>query len=177
MDTPIKYSFNHELAASQSDSSNGDVNTVLLDAVPHALSANPSDNRDDRNGIDWWVHVESGNRLGVDCKVRRTDYMPKGEDDLALETWSVVERRVVGWTRDPAKKTDYVLWLWKDTGRWVLIPFPMLLAVFELNWKGWRKKYKTACQYTPDRDYHSECVFVPRRELWAEIYRRFGGAA
>lgn len=35
------------------------------------------------------------------------------------------------------------------------------------------------CDYTPraGRGYHSECVFVPRREVWATIYKRFGGVS
>jgi hypothetical protein len=51
--------------------------------------------------------------------------------------------------------------------------------VFELNWQAWREQHKTRQQFTPRQSggYHSECVFVPRREVWAEIYRTFGGAA
>jgi hypothetical protein len=52
----------------------------------------------------------------------------------------------------------------------------MLCKVFQDNWEQWKSAYKTAQQYTPNHGgYHSECVFVPRREVWAEIYRKYGG--
>lgn len=74
----------------------------------------------------------------------------------------------------------YVMWFWKDTGRWCLIPFAMLCGVFQSMWQAWRKEFRTAVQATEDlqggRGWHSECVFVPRREVWAEIYKRYGGS-
>jgi hypothetical protein len=42
-------------------------------------------------------------------------------------------------------------------------------------WEVWATFRKVRRQYTKDRGYHSECVFVPRREIWSEIYRRFSG--
>ena len=87
----------------------------------------------------------------------------------------IKEKRVVGWTRDAKKRTDYVLWFWQDTKRWCLIPFPMLCGVFSDKWQEWASMYKTRKQYTPGRDYHSECVFVPRKEVWAAIYRKYSG--
>jgi hypothetical protein len=70
------------------------------------------------------------------------------------------------------------LWLWKDTGRWCMIPFPMLCTVFRENVDNWKQRYKVARQYTPRAcgGYHSECVFVDRCEVWAAIYKRFSGA-
>ena len=38
--------------------------------------------------------------------------------DIALETWSVIEKLKIGWTRDLNKRSDYVLWFWLDTKRW-----------------------------------------------------------
>lgn len=86
-------------------------------------------------------------------------------------------QEIVGWTRDPNKRCDYILWLWQDTGRFCLVPFQMLCKVFSGNWMNWKSQFKTRKQKTrrASGDYHSECVFVPRREVWAEIYRQFGG--
>ncbi|MCP5528070.1 MAG: hypothetical protein H7A47_14860 [Verrucomicrobiales bacterium] len=70
-----------------------------------------------------------------------------------------------------------MLWLWQDTGRWCLVPFPMLCAVSQARWQDWRSSFQTAQQKTPSglgRSWTSECVFVPRVELWREIYGRFG---
>jgi hypothetical protein len=166
---------------SQGEAANQSVADILLSAIPNALSVTPAHKVNDRSGVDWWVECD-GHHLGVDVKVREEDWSAKPEpqraDDLALETWSVVERSVVGWTRDAAKRTDYVLWLWKDTGRWCLIPFPLLCGVFSELWEEWRETYKPPFrQHTPrwDGGYQSECIFVPRKIVWREIYQRYGG--
>ena len=132
----------------------------------------------DRNGVDYWVRLYNENKLGVDVKIRRNDWAKRGHDDLALETFSVREKWIEGWSRNPDKRCDYILWLWQDTGRWCLIPFPMLCAVMRETWLEWLCTFKFARQQTTDRSmpYTSECVFVPRRVVWAAIYRRFGGA-
>jgi len=55
----------------------------------------------------------------------------------------------------------------------------MLCKVFEQQWQAWSKHYKTRQQFTPrsgGSGYRSECVFVPRKEVWAAIYRQYGGS-
>ena len=157
-----------------------DVCDILLREIPGALNVHPAHDANDRDGVDWWVEVVGCRHLAVDAKVRERDWAAThpGEDDLALETWNVIERKEPGWTRDPSKRADFILWLWRDTGRWCLIPFAMLCRVFRANWREWSERYKTARQFTGDcaGGYHSECVFVPRKVVWAEMYRRFGGA-
>lgn len=180
MQPPLEYGFADRLAMSQGTSTNNNVAEILVQNIPAAVSAHQAHSSNDRTGTDWWVELSTSKHLSVDCKVRGEDWAKKTnpQDDLALETWSVVEKNVVGWTRDLTKKSDYILWLWTDSGRWCLVPFPMLCKVFELNWKVWREQHKTRRQFTPRQSggYHSECVFVPRRAVWAEMYRIFGGA-
>jgi len=176
----IDYDFGERLAMSHGVSQNKDIRRLILDNIPGALDVHPAHLENDRNGTDWWVEHITGRWLSVDCKVRESDWWATHpeEDDLALETWSVVESKVPGWTRDSRKRTDYVLWLWTDTGRWCLVPFAMLCKVFTDQWQTWSNKYRIAKQKTT-RDngsaYHSECVFVPRREVWVAIYLAFGG--
>lgn len=170
-----EYDFSQQLVMSNGVATNSDVTNILLSSIPGAISIQRATLDDDRSGVDWWVERKCGRPLGVDAKVREKDWTAKGEDDLALETWSVVERRVQGWTRNHDKKTDYILWLWQDTGRWCLVPFTLLCAVFQTNWERWASQYKCCQQYTRDRDYHSECVFVPRRVVWSSIYQTFSG--
>lgn len=177
----IEYGFQERLALSQGVSQSRDIKDILLENIPGALNAYPAHTENDRNGTDWWIEHITGRHLSIDCKVRESDWAAThpSEDDLALETWSVVEAEIPGWTRDIKKRTDYVLWFWLDTGRWCLVPFSMLCRVFGDKWQDWSGKYKTARQRTPrsnGQSYHSECVFVPRREIWAEIYRTFGGS-
>lgn len=171
------YAFGERLAMSQGISAGASVADILFRNVPGATAVSPASRQDDRRGTDWWVALRNGHKLSVDCKVRGEDYLRShGKDDLALESWSVVEREIVGWTRDPDKRCDYVLWLWTDTGRWCLVPFAMLCRVFIDGWVEWRERYSFCRQFTPNfGGYHSECIFVPRREIWAAIYKTFGG--
>jgi len=177
----FEYLFDERLMFSDGSVMAASVDQVLLSAIPGALNVTKAGKANDKNGTDWWVEHSSGRHLSVDAKVRSKDYAAieeKPEDDLALETWSVIENKVIGWTRNENKRTDFILWLWVDTGRWCLISFPMLCKVFQNKWERWREEYKTKQQKTPWHNgtvYHSECIFVPRREVWAEIYRTFGG--
>ena len=175
----LEYGFEERLAMSSGVAASADVRSILLKHIPGAVNAHQAATVNDRQGIDWWEEMSTAKHLAVDAKVREQDWAARNphEDDLALESWSVVEKQVPGWTRDVNKKCDYVLWLWKDTGRFCLVPFPMLCGVFSRRWQSWRVDYKTRQQHTPRANggYHSECVFVPRRELWAEIYRQYGG--
>ena len=171
----IAYRFDQQLLMSSGTVPVATVESVLLEYIPGAARVERAGIYDDRNGTDWWVYRQCGRQLSIDAKVRASDWRARhpSEDDLALETWSVIERQRVGWTRDCAKQTDYILWLWSDTKRFCLIPFPLLLGVFQDNWESWLKCYKHSQQFTPDGNYHSECVFVPRNIVWRAIYQRY----
>jgi hypothetical protein len=186
-----EYGFDEQLAMSEGVAATCNVVDVLLANIPGSLGVCKAHETNDRTGTDWWIEMNTGRHLSVDAKVRSQDWSAKtngAQDDLALEVWSVKGRkcadgsrdntRVVGWTRDDKKRTDYVLWLWTDTRRFCLIPFPMLCAVFTDKCDQWYKKNKHSEQFTPPRHhgqhgYWSECVFVPRRDVWAEIYLRY----
>jgi hypothetical protein len=176
---PLEYGFNDRLKMSSGYATNADVRSVLLQQIPGAVGVTQAATVNDKQGVDWWVEMSTARHIAVDAKVRSSDWAAKNpsEDDLALESWSVVEKNVIGWTRDSSKRCDYILWLWQDTGRFCLIPFPMLCKVFDSNWEQWKAQHKTKQQFTPmsGGGYHSECIFVPRRVLWAEMYRQFSG--
>ena len=172
---PHDFSFTAELKFSSESTVNHSVTAVLLAEVPGAVIVTRATAEEDRRGTDYWVSLATGKRVSVDTKVRRRDF---GLDDLALETWSVVEERRIGWTRDASKDTDYVLWLWEDSGKWRLVPFAMLCAVFIAHWSVWRKTYRRGVQRTTRAGrpaYHSEVVFVPRVVIWRAIYQQFSG--
>jgi hypothetical protein len=178
---PREYGFDERFLMSNGRSANADVSDILWSSIPGTKSVTRAGESDDRMGIDWWVERTNERALSVDVKIRSKDYSavnPKA-DDLALETWSVVEREIIGWTRDELKQCDFILWLWKDTGRWCLLPFPMLCRVFQELWQEWRATYRTERQKTTDRrtPYHSEVVFVPRRLIWREMYEKYGGVS
>lgn len=110
--------------------------------------------------------------LSVDVKVRSKDYSLRGKDDLALETWSVKGQKV-GWTRDTAKRTDYILWFWQDTGRFFIVSFPALCRVFCHHWQKWLGKYEHETQ--DSGRWQSECVFVPRAVVRRALEQWSGG--
>lgn len=128
----------------------------------------------DKQGVDLWVVLDNGKRLAVDVKVREKDF---GKDDLALEVWSVVENQVIGWSLDEKKQTDYILWFWKDTRKFCIVPFPLLVKAFQHNRLTWLDNCEHPKQRTHQnrRIYHSECVFVPRRWVWGSIYAMCNG--
>ncbi len=169
------YTFAEQL--NQSRNCRDEITSILQNQIPGVVAVHPAHACNDRRGTDYWCEMQSGNHLSVDVKIRSQDWSVRDEpnqaDDLALEIWSVKEKRIAGWTRDEAKRTDYVLWYWTDTGRWCLIPFAMLCHVFRDNWEAWSQEFQTATQRTPERCYHSQCVFVPREEVWRAIYHKF----
>jgi len=167
-----EFTFDTQLRMSQGVATSASVEEILLSAIAGAGQVRRATTGEDRNGTDWWVDLPVGHSLSVDLKARTVDWKERGEDDLALETWSIVESGVLGWTLNLEKRTDYILWWWQDTGRWCLVPFPMLRTVFSEMLPEWSEKYKVRRQQTDGR-YHSECVFVPRRVVWAAIYKRF----
>lgn len=179
MRKPLEYRFAEQLDMSAGVAASADVRDILLGNLKGAVGVAPAARVNDRQGVDWWVELSTARHLAVDAKVRATDWAAShpDQDDLALETFSVVEKGIAGWTRDASKRCDYVLWLWSDTRRFCLVPFPFLCSVFEQRWRQWLEQFKTCRQFTPHglSGYHSECVFVPRREVWGAIYGKFGG--
>lgn len=178
---PREYVFDERLEMSQGICTEKSIELILLRNIPGALRVERAEKKDDRNGTDYWVHHARGKPYSVDIKSRDEDWSmkpaPNTADDLALETWSVIEARSIGWTRNEQKATDYILWYWQDSGRWCLVPFAMLCAVFQDFWRAWRKEFKTCVQKSTKgaREWHSECVFVPRHLMWKSIYERFSG--
>lgn len=178
---PRNYGFQEEL-----DFSNGfapdpdDVLPFLKYRIPNFKRVRKAPVVNDRTGIDYYVERFHLPSLAFDLKLRREDWTRKdpefAKDDLALETFSVVENGKVGWTRDPNKAADYILWFWRDSGRFFIVPFPALCYVFQKMWVQWREQYGAVQQYTTDGSgWHSECVFVPREVVMEYINRWSNG--
>lgn len=174
------FDFETQMLKSKEGVSDKDNKEILLSCFPTAIAVEEATTFDDKNGTDYWITMQSGQKVSVDLKSRDEDFWKKSKkDDLALETWSVIgspsghPQAKDGWTRDETKRTDYIFFLWKDTGRWMLVSFPMLCSIFCKNWKDWRKKYYTQIQL--NKGWKSECVFVPRKIVLSEIDKTFGG--
>jgi hypothetical protein len=165
---PASYGFQEQIDFSNGHSPDADsVFPFLRDRIPNFRGVRRALKVNDHTGCDYYVERFGLYSLGIDLKLRDEDYSvkpPHFADDLALETFSVNEQKV-GWTRDATKATDYVLWYWQDTGRFFIVPFPALCAVFTQHWEEWRKQFPVSRQTTREgrRCWKSECVFVPRR--------------
>jgi hypothetical protein len=153
----------------------------ILSRFPNAVKAEKANSSDDRNGTDWWITMQSGEVESLDMKVRRKDYSVYGpsKDDVALELWSKLNEKV-GWTRDTSKRTNWIMWKWRDTKRYLLLPFPWLCSVFSDRWEEWYAKYDHPIQNSTDKHtdeilWQSQCILVPRKVLWVAMYDTFGG--
>lgn len=157
------FDFQEELRASKSLDVDRRVRDVLI-RLPGAAKVTEASKTNDKLGVDYWVELP-GRHIGVDVKVRKTDFSkrPGGVLDLALETWSVVEARTVGWARNQDKLCDYILWIWLDSERNCLLPFLPLCHAMRCNWEQWRKSFKVESQ--PNNGYTSEMVLVPYSEI------------
>lgn len=162
-----EYDFAQQLTWSEGIAKDGGISKILRDRIPGCYDVVQADTDSDRSGTDYWALREHGlPPLSIDVKVRRVDYSLQGKDDLALETWSVVGSKP-GWTRDASKRTDYILWYWVETSRFVLVSFPALCRVFQYYWQRWREQYPHFTQNSGA--WQSECVFVPRETVLAKI--------
>ena len=174
------YHFFDQKRMSEGIGSEKDTESFILARFPNAIKVEKAKPSDDRKGTDWWITMQSGEVESLDIKVRKRDYSSNPlKDDLALEVWSVLNKKV-GWTRDTSKRTNWIMWKWADTRRFLLEPFPWLCSVFVENWKAWCEKYDAPIQDTVDAKgnllWQSQCVYVPRLVVLREIYNAFGGA-
>ena len=155
------------------------VEDILRDPInfPGLLRIEKTHETDDRNGVDYWVHLLNGDRIGVDNKARTPDWAERGRDDLTLEILSDIERQTPGCTRDVSKHCDYINFFWPTTGRWCLLPFRPLLSIFLQHWQEWEQVYKCNTETTRAgmRSWRSKCVFVPRRLVIDLIEAQYGG--
>ena len=171
--TATFYDFGERLLWSQGYLHDG-IAKILKARIPGCYDVQKADELSDRNGTDYWALRHGLTSLSVDVKVREKDFAQYGQDDLALETWSVVESRP-GWTRDQEKQTDYILWFWQDTGRFCIVSFPALCCTFQRYWRDWATEYKTARQSSGT--WLSECVFVPRQVVLDKLSDWANGTA
>lgn len=173
---PREFDFKAQLGMSQGSAIGADIEAILLDLVPGSTKIVKASNADDRSGTDYWCEHVRGTPVSVDTKIRKRDH---GKDDLALETWSVVGKKI-GWTLDEAKRTDYILWWWEDTRRFAFVPFLLLCHAFKKFKPEWEIRYRLATQPTVGtggrRGWLSECMFVPRREVWAAMFKEAAGS-
>jgi hypothetical protein len=152
-----------------------DLLEYLLTIIPGSVKWVKATKDEDRSGVDYWI-VRAGLRpLAVDVKHREFDPLERwGVDDICIETtavyvgppkppWLDEYRKVKGWTIDPQKRTDLIVYTWplSNGGRrfWVVY-FPFLCHVAQKFWRRWAAEYGEKA--VRNRDYLTLCVFPPR---------------
>lgn len=166
--------FGDDLAWSAGHAIGEDIGAILKNIIPLVTSLRRASMDQDRSGTDWWVDRASGlDALSVDVKIRDIDPIEEFRvDDLALELWSVRPHGSnpgkIGWTFDPSKRTDFILWSWTRTGRYFLVSFPLLCQASILHRGEWETRFTHKIQKSGGAGrvgWESECLFVLRRTV------------
>ena len=130
---------------------------------------------DDKAGSDYWIMTQR--RLGIDIKLRRRDCRGFRDrdgnpvDDVCLEIQSAIGMSD-GWAKQPGRLTDYIVWIWSDSGRSFCLSSHELSQVVRLKETEWLKKYSRKPATTARGEtstYATQCVFVPMSILNAAL--------
>ena len=130
-----------------------------------------TDHREDgwhqRAGIDRSIVFPNSKQLLIDEKVRgRNKKTGKVYEDIALEYWSNLHRRIRGWVaKDLA--CDFIAYAILPLGKCYLLPFLQLRQAWKQNHKEWLAKYKY--RDAENRGYVTRFCPVPARVVLAAI--------
>lgn len=172
----MNHNFNEKVIKSESGERIEKDITILEKAFPNALAVLPYLVDENDKGVDYFVIFPDGQTKYIDVKARErgvSKYWKEtpfrdsngkalNEPELTLEMWSNKEAKVVGWTFDTKKMTDYILYVFdeEDCPNAYLIPFKKLQETFKANYKDWIAKYGTK-ECTTDGKYTTVSCFVP----------------
>ncbi len=153
---------------------------ILKKHIPNCHKIKKTSLAQDKKGVDYVVTLKGGAEILIDAKTREkgcSRYWNYGEPELALEIYSVVEQKKLGWTLSDATGVDYILYTFdkRDSDKYFLLPFQLLRKIFWLNGKKWVKKY--GCKTQESDSWHSCAVFVPASKVLAEIMNAMKGNA
>lgn len=140
---------------------------------PELLSVHRAHTTNDKMGADYWLEFP-GKMETLDAKVRREDYALRGDNRTAcLELVANTRSQKPGWTVDPSKLTDWIMFYYIESGRSVVYSARQLRAAVIAHLPELRKSGQPSTQSTKSGSgsYQSESLFVSHRELGAVIYR------
>lgn len=112
--------FHADLARSQTSAIHAAVWKAISEREPEALAIHPAHSENDKIGVDYWIEYPHGRMEGLDVKIRSKDYLHKDPRTAFIELVANTRTDKPGWTVDPAKRTDKVLFYYADTERHVL---------------------------------------------------------
>lgn len=151
---------------------------ILKKHITNCKSIVKTDEKQDKSGVDYIAKLNDGAEILIDAKTRlkgSSKYWKFGEPELALEVYSVVENKKLGWTLNDTTNVDYILYTFdkSDAEVYYFIPFQLLRKAFWLNGKEWAKKYGYKIQASDS--WHSSAVFVPASTVIKSVYAQMWG--
>ncbi len=109
--------FHKDLALSQSPKITAAIWKIISDHFPEADAITPADIDDDKKGTDYWIDFSNGKRESLDYKIRYKDYYDTDplHRTAFIELVANTTSGKLGWSIDPMKQTDHVLFYYADT--------------------------------------------------------------
>lgn len=137
---------------------------VIKKYFPHCLTVEKTDVELDRQGIDYIGTLRGGAKIFIDAKTREkgaSRYWKHGAPEIALEIYSIVEQKKLGWALSGTSKAHYILYTFDvtDSENFYMFPFQLLRKVFYENGRHWIDEYGQKTQVSDN--WHSSAVFVP----------------
>lgn len=138
--------------------------SIIKDFFPKCVDVAKAKVELDKLGIDYIAKLLGGVEIFVDVKTREkgaSRYWKYGEPELALEVYSVVESKKLGWTLSDQSKAHYILYTFDpaDSKNFFMVPFQLLRKAFMQNGRAWVEEYGLKQQASDS--WHSSAVFVP----------------
>lgn len=161
------FNFDKQLAASQT----ADVDKLVTRALrekfgDELLNIHRSHEHNDRLGSDYALEFIGGKYEHLDVKIRSKDYAP---NNVALEYRT---GKKDGWVIDTSKITDWLLFVWMDTGKSSLHHARMLRVIARKYEQEWQQTAHQSTQ-TSNGGYSSPAMYLSDRDIWAAEYRHF----
>lgn len=168
------HDFEERLNYSQGIALEKDIREVVARLVPGFTGLRKATVSEDKQGIDYLGL--RGNRPPISFDVKHREVCPIkawNSDDACIECWSVWKGNQhpdnkPGWTYDPNKLCDYIIYTWPATGgrRYWIVPFHALHVAAKDNWHKWTK---SGFRDARNNGYLTRCVYPQRAVIKAAI--------
>lgn len=150
----------------------------LKNHIPNCREITKTNLEQDRAGVDYVATLDGGAKIFIDAKTREkgcSRYWKFGEPELALEIYSVCEKKKLGWTLSDSTNVDYILYTFdkSDTDDYFFLPFQLLRKIFWENGKDWVGRFGYKIQKSDS--WHSWAVFVPASVVLATLTNSMKG--
>jgi hypothetical protein len=107
-----------------------------------AMHDHRQDGPHQRNGVDRSIILANSKQILVDEKTRGVNRKTQRVyDDIALEYWSDVDRKVPGWVCKPLM-CDYIAYAIVPLGKGYLLPVVQLQIAWKAHGETWIKQYQ-----------------------------------